>query len=354
LRWRLWRRVLALAVAMLLPMVSQAQAQAERDMSITGSTFLAPFIQSVIKNLVDRRVIAQPKTSFGGTGRGVAQFCESAGPSAPDVVAMSRRIRSVELEVCKENRVDEVIEIQLGLSALVIVARKDDADFNLSLAELYKAVAAELPHDTEFVPNRFTAWNNINNGLPALPIRVLVPAAGLGSRGFFEDRFLQAACRTIFEIRTIFSAVERVEQCIGLRRDGRVGEIAIPYDKNLRDAMAAAPKGTVAVAPLNMAKEMLDVIKVLPFDGVPPTQESIATREYAFVRPLYVYVKKANVKDYQGHGPVRGLREFITELTRERTVGPSGYLVKEGLEPLTTQRREAVRKAALNLEPVQR
>ena len=309
----------------------------------------------MIDNLVSRKVITQPKTEFAGTGRGVDAFCRGRVPNAaPDVVAMSRRIRTAELDLCRDHNGDEVIEIQLGLSALVLVARRDDADFDMSLAQFYRAVTAELPNDVEFVPNRVTTWNAIDEELPALPIRILIPAPGLGSRGFFEDRFLEAACRGIFEIKTIFIASERVKQCVTLRRDGRIGEIGIPYDKNLREAMIAAPKGTVAVAPLNMAKEMLDVVKVLPFDGVAPTQETIANRQYAFVRPLYVYVKRANVKDYNGEGPVRGLRELITELTRERTVGPNGYLVKEGLEPLTTARRDAVRRAALRLEVVER
>ena len=351
--WRLWRQAVALIAVSVLPFASPARA--ERDMVIVGSTFLAPFVQSVIDNLVTRRVIAPPKTEFAGTGRGVSDFCRTKEPfAAPDVVAMSRRMRSAELDLCRDHNGDEVIEIQLGLSALVLVARRDDADFDISLTNFWRSVVAELPNDIEFTPNRLATWNAVEDDLPAQPIRVLIPAAGLGSRGFFEDRFLEAACRNIFEIKTIFIASERVKQCITLRRDGRIGEIGIPYDKNLREAMIAAPKGTVAVAPLNMAKEMLDVVKVLPFDGVAPTQESIANRQYAFVRPLFVYVKRANVKNYNGDGPVRGLRELITELTRERTIGPDGYLVKEGLEPLTPAKRKAVRDAALRLEVVER
>ena len=351
--WRLWRQAVALIAVSVLPFASPARA--ERDMVIVGSTFLAPFVQSVIDNLVTRRVIAPPKTEFAGTGRGVSDFCRTKEPfAAPDVVAMSRRMRSAELDLCRDHNGDEVIEIQLGLSALVLVARRDDADFDISLTNFWRSVVAELPNDIEFTPNRLATWNAVEDDLPAQPIRVLIPAAGLGSRGFFEDRFLEAACRNIFEIKTIFIASERVKQCITLRRDGRIGEIGIPYDKNLREAMIAAPKGTVAVAPLNMAKEMLDVVKVLPFDGVAPTQESIANRQYAFVRPLFVYVQRANVKNYNGDGPVRGLRELITELTRERTIGPDGYLVKEGLEPLTPAKRKAVRDAALRLEVVER
>ncbi|MDA0676257.1 MAG: substrate-binding domain-containing protein, partial [Proteobacteria bacterium] len=272
------RRALALAVlAFVLP---AAPAQAERDMFIVGSTFLAPYVETVVGALVGRKVINPPRTAFGGTGAGVAQFCASAALSAPDVVAMSRRMRTAELETCVENGVGGVIEIQLGLSAVSLAARRDDADFSMSLDAFYRAVAAELPKDTEFLPNANSNWNEVHGTLPELPIRVMVPAPGLGSRGFFEDRFLQSACRDVFEIKTIVVAAERVEQCIGLRKDGRIGEISIPYDVNLRKTMQEAPIGTVAIAPLNMAKEMLDVVRVLAFDGAAPTQENIASRTY--------------------------------------------------------------------------
>ncbi len=329
-------------------------ALADRPMNIVGSTFLAPYVQNVVGKLVTAEVIMPPKTAFGGTGRGVSLFCQSATGDGPDVVAMSRRIRSSELDTCFENGVTQIIEIQLGMSALVLVARRDDADYNLSLRQLYSAVAAELPDDGEFLPNRNATWKAVSEHLPDLPLKVMVPAAGLGSRGFFEDRFLEAACRKIPDIKGIFAAEERVRQCISLRRDGVVGEIGLPYDVKLREAMTAAAKGTIAVAPLNFAQGMTDIVKVLPLDGFAATPDNIADRDYEFVRPLYVYVKRTSVKNYKGEGEVNGLREFITELTREQTIGPEGYLVREGLVPLRIDRREQVRRGALSLRVIER
>jgi len=328
-------------------------------MSITGSTFVAPYVQAVLDKLVANRLIAPAKTSFGGTGAGVARFCESPGAGEPDVVAMSRRIRASEVETCKENGVTDIIEIQIGLSALVLVARKDDVDYDLTLDEFYHAVAAEIPHEGEFVTNKSATWRAVDKKvvekrLPDAPINVLVPFAGLGSRGFFEDRFLEAACRKIPDIKGIFSGEERRKQCVGLRNDGKIGTINIPYDKNLREAMIKAPKGTVAIAPLNMAEAISDVVKILPLDGVMPTHATIGDRTYPYVRPLYVYIDRSAVKNYKGEGPVAGLREFITELTREQTIGPGGYLANEGLVPLTASRRAAVRESALHLHLLDR
>lgn len=60
------------------------------------------------------------------------------------------------------------------------------------------------------------------------------------------------------------------------------------------------------------------------------------------------------MKDYRGRGPVAGLRELITELTRERTIGPDGYLVVEGVVPLAEDERERVRSRALRLATMER
>ena len=344
-------RLALAAVAVLLVAVP---ARAERPMHIVGSTFLEPYVESVVAKLVAEGAIPVPTAAHGGTGPGVASFCSASGNDGPDVVAMSRRMRQVEFDLCKENDVDKIIEIQLGVSALALVGLKNGPNFDLALRDLYLAVAAELPVDSEFVRNTLTTWKAIDPHHPDLPLHVLVPGPGLGSRGFFEDRFLEAACRKIPQIKAIFSASERAKQCVTLRRDGRVGEIGLPYARNLRNAIEKARPGTVAVVPLTFAEEMLDLVKILPLDGELPTPAAIASRNYDFIRPLFIDVNRDRVKSFAGVGPVVGLREFITELTREETIGSGGYLEKEGLVPLRAEQRRAVRDAALGLRIVQR
>ena len=323
-------------------------------MHIVGSTFLEPYVQSVVARLVGEGAIPVPTAAHGGTGPGVASFGHASGNEGPDVVAMSRRMRQVEFDLCKENAVDKIIEIQLGVSALALVGLKSGPGFDLALHDLYLAVAAELPVESEFVRNQLTTWKYIDPHHPDLPIHVLVPASGLGSRGFFEDRFLEAACRKIPQIKAIFAAAERARQCVTLRRDGRISEIGLPYARNLRNAIEKARPGTVAIVPLTFAEEMLDLVRILPLDGELPTPAAIASRRYDFIRPLYIYVNRDRVRSFAGVGPVAGLREFITELTREETIGRGGYLEKDGLVPLRADQRRAVRDAALGLTIVQR
>ncbi|WP_374441221.1 PstS family phosphate ABC transporter substrate-binding protein [Stella sp.] len=329
-------------------------AGAEAPIKAVGSTFVSPFLRSVFDRLVESGVIVPPQQDYRGTERGLAEFCRSAGPDAASVVAMSRRMRTTEFERCQENGVPAIIEIQLGSNTLVLATRRNDADYDLSLRNLYEAVARELPTDDEFLTNSRKRWKEIDDRLPDTPIRVVLPAPGLGSRGFFEDRFLEAACRGIPAIRGIFAAEARVKQCVGLRTDKVVVEVGVPYDQAVRLAMTDAAPGSIAILPYNMAVAMADLLKILPLDGVLPSPTTVASRTYPYIRPLFVYINRAHVKDYRGRGPVAGLRELITELTRERTIGPDGYLTVEGVVPLSEENRAYVRGRALRLATMER
>lgn len=110
---------------------------------------------------------------------------------------MSRRMRNTEFERCVQNGVEAIVEIQLGFNTLVLTTRRQDADYDLSLLQLYRAIARDVPDGDEFLTNSSKRWRDIDETLPDTPIRLVIPAPGLGSRGFFQDRFLQGACRGI-------------------------------------------------------------------------------------------------------------------------------------------------------------
>ncbi|MCC7274694.1 MAG: hypothetical protein IT561_18640, partial [Alphaproteobacteria bacterium] len=227
-------------------------------------------------------------------------------------------------------------------------------DLDLRLQDLRAAVAKEIPEGEGFVANPHRTWREVNAKLPAVPIRVALPAEDADSRTFFDERFLVAACRRIPKLRAIFDANERVKKCITLRDDGVIVDLPELHGPAVRAALEAAPRGTVAVLPMAVADELASVVKLLPVDGVPPSPTTIAARSYPFIQPLFVYVKRLHIKDYLGRGAVHGLRELITELTREDTIGPDGYLVPEGLVPMLEARRTAIRDRALRLENMER
>lgn len=321
---------------------------------IIGSKLMQPFAEAVMERLGTNAGLPPAIMANEGSARGIEVFCEGLGLQYPDVVAVSRRIRGNELDLCQSNGLTDILEIQIGYEATAIVSRADDQTYPLTLNAFYQAIARELPEGFDFNLNRYSRWSQVDSSLPDTEIRFVIPSPALGGRAFLEDQMLQRACRGIFEIKSIFNADERVRQCISLREDGRIVELDKPYEENVLQQLQSSPPGTLAVVPMRFATTHLDVEKIQPLGGVLPTTESVADHSYQFVRPLYFYVKKAHIKNYLGEGPVNGLREFITEVTRETTIGPDGYLAKIGVFPMAEQKRQKVRQTNLELSPMVR
>ncbi len=321
---------------------------------IIGSKLMQPFAEAVMERLATKAGLPPAIMANEGSARGIEVFCEGLGLQYPDVVAVSRRIRGNELDLCQSNGITDILEIQVGYEATAVISRADDQTYPLTLNALYLAIARELPEGFDFNLNRYGRWSQVDSRLPDTEIRFVIPSPALGGRAFLEDQMLQRACRSIFEIKSIFSADERVKQCISLREDGRIIELDKPFEENVLKQLQSSPPGTLAVVPMRFASAHLDVEKVQPLDGVLPTTETVADHSYQFVRPLYFYVKKAHVKNYLGDGPVNGLREFITEVTRESAIGPDGYLAKIGVFPMNDELRQRVRQSNLQLTPMVR
>ncbi|CAA7623937.1 putative Phosphate ABC transporter periplasmic binding protein [Candidatus Terasakiella magnetica] len=332
---------------------SRETAMSGRAPWLVGSTLMNPMSHDVLKKIKARSPsLPDARIDSRGTVQGIQAFCAGIGPDTPDIVAMSRRMRATEFERCSQNGVTEIIEIPVGIEALVMAVSQKDESFDLTFDTLYRAIAAELPEGDEFMPNGNRRWSDVNPKLPSSDIHFIVPSSALGARGFAENRLLQGACREMEAFKNIYEADERVQQCIGLRKDGRLTEFGAPYDTQAINALVTGHPGTVAIIPLRFALDAADKVKVLKFEGVTPNRESVGNGEYIAIRPIIYYVKRGHVKDYTGKGPVVGLREFITEITRESAIGQDGYLVPQGLVPLPDAKRAAVRDNALQLQPM--
>lgn len=324
-------------------------------MYIIGSTLMKDYTIAIMDRLMKNAKLPPAIIINKGSTRGIDSFCAGTGLNTPDIVALSRRIRSNELENCRAHGVTDIIEILIGYEAAGVVSRRDDQDYPLTLISMYNALAAELPRDVnDFVPNQNKRWRDVDPNLPNTEIRMIIPVRSLGGRGFMEDRMLQGACRKILEIKTIFGNEDRVKQCIALRQDNRITELDTPYDRNVVQTLATSPAGTLAILPLRFATEHQEFLKIQPLEGVVPNHETVSNREYQFTRPLYFLIKKAHVKNYRKKGLVSGLREFITEVTRESTIGPSGYLAKLGVFSADSDMRDEIRESSLRLSIINR
>lgn len=316
-----------------------AQLATREQMVIVGSSTLDGITAAVIKHMAEAYVLPKPTIRLEGTRPGIKEFCDGVGAEFPDIVAAADRMSRGEFETCIDNKVLDIIEVGVGDSAVVVVTKKGDQVFDLTPRMVYYGLAEDLPIKGEFKVNENKTWKDTNKDAPDLPINVIVPAKGFGTRRYFDDNFMQGGCRHVKEIDAIFAAGDRVPLCITPRDDGKLTEID---EDKVVDALIKAPKGTLAVVAWTVYVENKDKVEALPVNGVLPTHENIDADEYTMNSTLRYYFKRAHMKGkYGGRGVVGGIQEFMNEIVKDEASGEGGYLEKLGMVPLAPEDRRA-------------
>jgi phosphate transport system substrate-binding protein len=99
-----------------------------------------------------------------------------------------RPIKEGERALCAANGVNNPAEIRVGYDGIVIANSKAGPDFDITKAELYRALAMELPDgEGGFVPNPYKSWNEVSPSLPDEPILVFGPPPTSGTRDAFVE-----------------------------------------------------------------------------------------------------------------------------------------------------------------------
>ncbi len=341
------------------------------NLYIVGPEEMTPYINAAVANFAAQQgETLAPVIAAKGSTAAIREFCGGLGVDFPDVVASTRRMSRAELKICAHNKVEEVIEIGIGYDAIVVVAKHGTEPFNLVPEYMYRALARDIPQEGQFHPNPHQKWKTVHGFLPDSDIKVFVPPAASGGRGIsaasggrsvsaasggrslFDDRVMQAGCRSIPEVRAIYAAAERTAKCVTGRSDGRfieMGEVS-----QASDLFRDAPDGTMAVVDRSRWVDDAKNLTVFPINGLLPMEQSIASEEYPLSRRLYFYFKKGHMRDRKGFGVAKGLREFMISVTSDEAMEPGGYFERKGLVLLRREDRARQRLEAVSLTPLQR
>ena len=89
-------------------------------------------------------------------------------------------MKKSEFDDCQKNGVKDIVEIKIGFDGLTLAQSKQGAPIKLTLAQLFLALAKEVPGpDGKLVANPNKNWSDIDRSLPNIKIEVLGPAADL-------------------------------------------------------------------------------------------------------------------------------------------------------------------------------
>jgi len=332
------------AVAAVAAVAAQPAAAQSRDqIRIVGSSTVYPFASTVVEHFGRESDYKTPVIESTGSGGGLKLFCAGIGVEHPDVTNASRRIKASEVKNCRDNGVKEVTEVKIGADGIVIANAVEGPDIELTLAQLWQALAKEVPVDGELVENPYDNWSDIDSSLPNAEIEVLGPPPTSGTRDAFNELAMFEGCTSLPYFDGM--AEEKAEEiCLSYREDGKWVE-AGENDTLIVKRLGQTPSA-VGVFGFSFLDQNRDTIKAATINGKAPTVENISSDAYPVSRSLWFYVKNAHAD------VIPGVKEYVEEFTAESTWGPNGYLVEKGLIPMPEAERKAWQKKARNMEPL--
>ncbi len=317
----------------------------QRQIRIVGSSTVYPFSAAVAERLGQIGQFKTPIVEATGTGGGIKLFCSGVGPTSPDIVNASRKIKSSELEQCKKNGVTAITEVPIGFDGIVLANSVNAPHFNLTKEEVFLALAKEVPANGKLVPNTVVNWKQLNASLPDEKIEIYGPPTTSGTRDAFVELMMEKACESFPEFKTAYpDEKERKKRCHLIREDG-VYIDAGENDNIIVQKLKSNPMA-LGIFGFGFLEENTSAVQGSHINGVEPSFENILDGKYTVSRSLYMYVKNDHADI------IPGIREFVREFTSEAAFGAEGYLALQGLIPMKEEARKKVRDESNALKKI--
>ncbi|MDG7055986.1 MAG: substrate-binding domain-containing protein [Wolbachia endosymbiont of Meromenopon meropis] len=308
-----------------------SNVDARKYIRIVGSSTVFPFISFIAEDFNRVFSFKTPVVESIGSGSGFKMFCSGIGESTPDIVTSSRSIKNAEIELCKRNKVEEVIEIIIGYDGIVIANSNQSHKFDFSKKDLFETLSVYSQENDKLIKNNKKFWSDVNQTLPKIEIEIYGPHQNTGTyetliNSIMLDRYL--CINSKFFERNFENLEERKRICGSIRDDGRYKQVGI--NENVIIQKLKSNKNALGIFSFSFLIRNQDKIQGSTIAGIEPTYENISSGKYILARPLYLYIKRQNLNI------VDGLREFIKEIISSISA-EDGYLSKLGLIPPSSE-----------------
>ncbi|HHO42532.1 MAG TPA: PstS family phosphate ABC transporter substrate-binding protein [Epsilonproteobacteria bacterium] len=324
---------------LLLPFISVAaiasSANANDQIKIVGSSTVYPFTSYVAEEFGATTGNKTPVVESTGTGGGMKLFCAGVGSNTPDFTNASRPMKVAEFEICQENGVKNIVGMKVGYDGVAIAQNKDNEALDLTLEQLFLALAQEVPSKDgkSLVANPYKKWSDIDNTLPNREIKMIGAPSTSGTRDSFDEMVMEHASKSF--------PVYNGEPYKKIRTDG----VYIPggENDNLIVQKLAQDKDAMGYFGYSFLEENRDKIKGVTLNGVEPNAKNISSGEYPIARSIFIYMKKDHM------GKTKGLEEFIKLYSSEAMTGENGVLKTIGLIPMPSDEHKLTQETIKSL-----
>ena len=323
--------------------ITAGAAEARDQIHIVGSSTVFPFTTAVAESFGKAGKFKTPVVESTGTGGGMKLFCAGVGEDTPDITGASRKIKDSEIQTCSQNGVTSITEILIGYDGIALANAKAGPLVNLTRAQIFQALAKQVPVDGKLVDNPYKTWNEIDPSLPNEKIEVLGPPPTSGTRDAFVELVMDKGCEEFPELKALEGDAKKAA-CQSIREDG--GYVEAGENDNLIVQKLESNPAAFGIFGYSYLEQNADKLQGAKIEGVVPTFDTVSDKSYPIARELYVYVKNAHV------GVIPGIREFIAEYVSTRAMGEEGYLADKGLITLDPGKQQEVASKAMSLSPM--
>lgn len=323
-------QTIALGLAAILPIGS---ALAE-DFNITGSSTVYPFSKVVAEEVtksLGKNVVLESTGSGGGHKiftSGKAQITNS-----------SRRMKDTELSNNIAAGIKNVFEAKIGYDGIAIATGSTGPKLDLTLEQLFNAVAKEVVIDGKVVANPYKKWSDIDKSLPDAKITIYGPPTTSGTRDAFHELVLHETVGKKYlklYADALFGGDEKAaEKYQALRTDG--GYVDAGEQDNLIVQMLVKEPTAVGIFGYSFLIENPEKVNGAKINGIEPNPATIGSGEYPIARSLFFYV------DLDKVGKIDGIKEYVELFCSEKMIGDRGLLKTKGLIPLPKAERDQLR-----------
>ncbi|MCE3046564.1 substrate-binding domain-containing protein [Helicobacter kayseriensis] len=296
------------------------------ELKIAGSSTVYPFSAFVAEEYSAIKNTRTPIVESVGTGGGFKIFCEGK----TDIANASRTIKESEFQNCLKNGVTDIMGIMIGYDGIVLAQNKINAPINLTLEQLFLALAKEIPQDGKLIANPYTHWNQIHPSLPNRKITIYGPPSSSGTRDTIEELILGEVSKTFKEYGSQAGKYKSIRQDSAYIPSGE--------NDNLIVTKLSADKEALGLFGYGFLANNQDKIDALSIDSIQANEENIANGTYELARSLFIYINLKNKESL----------EFARIFMNNDLASSDGELSKIGLVPLNQELLQEVQKRLQN------
>jgi len=269
------RAAVALAGVVLLGAGMSAQAQtklppvnpaeAKGNIVIAGSSTVYPLAQKLAEDFKKDGYADNITVDSIGSGAGITRFCRGE----TDIATASRAMNEKEIATCKANGRDP-LQFQVGIDALTITMSRANKFVN-SLNR--KQIAL-------IFSGKAKTWKDVNSKWPADEIKLFSPGTDSGTYDYFTEEIFKEESNSSRR-RAIVSAVPGIQ---------------LSEDDNVLVQGVEGSANAISYFGYAYYLEEKAKLKAIGYEGVLPSDRTVANGSYKFARPLFMVTSASIMK----------------------------------------------------------